>query len=37
MTTAGWAFLAASWGLILGLNAFCVVRLMREGDSGPKP
>lgn len=27
MTTGGWAFLLLSWGGILGLTAFCALRL----------
>ena len=30
MTTGGIVFMALSWGLILGLNAFCFYRLAKE-------
>jgi hypothetical protein len=32
MTTGGWIFLAASWGLILGLFIFSLVRTLRAKD-----
>lgn len=30
MTVTGWAFLAVSWGTILGLAAFCFYRTLRK-------
>ena len=30
MTWAGWIFLVASWGVILGLCAFCFSRTFRK-------
>jgi hypothetical protein len=30
MTAGGWAFMALSWGIILGLVAFCVRRALKE-------
>jgi len=30
MTLAGWVFLVASWGGILGLCVFCVRRTLRK-------
>jgi len=30
MTWGGWVFLALSWGLSLGLAAFCVYRTFKE-------
>jgi hypothetical protein len=34
MTLGGWIFLGASWLLILGLFTYCLVRTLREKDSG---
>lgn len=37
MNSAGWLFLGATWGAILVLTAFCVLRLFRASrkrDSG---
>lgn len=42
MTAAGWIFMLVSWGVIIGLFGFCLVRTLRtdsqkhsdaEGDS----
>jgi hypothetical protein len=30
MTSAGWIFLAVSWGAILGLGVFCLSRTFRK-------
>ncbi len=30
MTLAGFAFMAVSWGLIIGLNLFCFSRLTKS-------
>jgi hypothetical protein len=30
MTVAGWVFLVASWGAILGLSVFCLNRTFRK-------
>jgi hypothetical protein len=30
MSWSGWIFLILSWGLILGLVAFCVWRVIKE-------
>lgn len=30
MTTAGWIFLVASWGVILGLCVFCLMRTFKK-------
>ena len=32
MTILGWAFMAASWTLILALAAFCFVRIFRKKE-----
>ena len=37
MTLGGWIFLGASWLLILGLFAYCLVRTLREKDAGETP
>jgi len=34
MTPLAWLFLLASWSLILGLNAWCIRRVIRP--SGPR-
>jgi len=31
MTAAGWIFLAAGWGFVLGLAGYCIWRVLREG------
>jgi hypothetical protein len=31
MTTAGWIFLIGAWGFVLGLAAYCVIRIWRDG------
>jgi hypothetical protein len=30
MTPAGWAFLALSWGFVIGLCVFCLRRMFRR-------
>ncbi len=30
MRPDGWVFLAASWGLIIGLCAFCFLRMLSQ-------
>lgn len=38
MSAAGLIFMAASWGVILGLSAFCLRRLiLAERDSDTRP
>jgi len=34
MTLGGWIFMGASWLLILGLSAYCLVRTLRGKDEG---
>jgi hypothetical protein len=31
MTPAGWILLILSWGVILGVTAFCFVRMFKVG------
>jgi hypothetical protein len=35
MTAAGCAFFAVSWGIIVGLNVFCLIRLGRLRNDRP--
>ena len=30
MTAAGWVLLIVSWGLILGITFFCVVKILKK-------
>jgi hypothetical protein len=30
ITTSGWLFLIVSWGIIIALNAFCFVKILKE-------
>ncbi|MDO9541714.1 MAG: hypothetical protein Q7J98_05270 [Kiritimatiellia bacterium] len=42
MTISGWILLVLSWGLIIALNVFCLVKVLgkkdekREGDGASK-
>ena len=31
MTVAGWIFLTLAWGAVIGLAAWCVARVLRDG------
>ena len=30
LTTSGWCFLIISWSLIISLNGFCFVKILKE-------
>jgi len=32
MSTGAWIFMVASWGLIVGLNIFCLAQFLRKRD-----
>jgi len=32
MNIFGWVFIAASWGLIIGLNLYCFWRVLKEPE-----
>jgi hypothetical protein len=32
MTLGGWIMLVAAWGLIIGLTAWCMGRVLRSGE-----
>ncbi len=32
MNIFGWIFLIISWGLILGLNIYCFIRVLKEPE-----
>lgn len=34
MTLAGWIFLGFAWGAVVGVAAYCVVRVLRDGRAG---
>ena len=34
MTIAGWIMLVLSWGLIIALNIFCLVRMFARKENG---
>jgi hypothetical protein len=36
MTTAGWIFMLLSWGVILGLFIYCMVRTLTSGKRNDK-
>lgn len=36
MRPSGWVFMLGSWGLITGLTAWCIWRLLRAGGGGRK-
>lgn len=31
MTLAGWIFLTLAWSFVIGLAAFCIRRVLRDG------
>jgi len=33
MSLAGWAFIIFSWGLIIGLTAFCFIKVLVKKES----
>lgn len=35
MTLAGYLFLIGFWGMVLGLNIFCYVKLMKKNGKSP--
>lgn len=32
MTSAGWIFVSLFWGLVIALNIFCYVKLLKNKD-----
>jgi len=36
MTSSGWILLVLSWGLIIALNIFCLVKVLGQKDEEPE-